>query len=930
MEDADTKERRQRLQLQKKHSQTEEMEPIAEAVVMTGSLASAIGTGAPDEADKKSPKLLPLDLEKVGQTVEKEPGKIEGYLLKRRKRPMKGWHKRYFVLEKGMLTYGKNCGELMKGKIHGTIDVLSAVISTEKEEDSKARRIDIDTEEFLYHVKATSHDEFLAWHNHLLLHQAYRKQVQLAEEALLSNGPAVVGGPPHPAAATSPTSEITLKAMTLERRRLSLRKQMSKYRLPGPLTTQSSGNWKMEIAELDKCSKELTEAENSVVTLSNIIQDLLNQELPYPYGPQEPEVDDIAGQKRSKGKLSLRKGKTKKSSSDPSVGDRSSSSSTIIPGNSTGNDTMHSTTSSKQLVEESNPRDDFMDMANQVHRILKGVLHLLSVQHDRLRFVIESQNSVGGAASQSRQIAILQEALAKARSQNEDMRGRLSRIQAESNIQDLSPPIKSDTELLGGGTLETLLTKLSRNRSVDLEDGMVTAKSYGLSPQLSDDREMSRSESLLEFYDALEYPASSTASSSEDEEEIESSSLASEEEAEMREEDFLDLEEEDSEGLGKSQTGRRTQLPAPQPDTSGLSLWNILKKNIGKDLSKISMPVALNEPLSMLQVLAEELEYSELLDKAAETDDPCKRMVYVASFAVSSYASTYFRAGTKPFNPLLGETYECVREDKGFRFVAEQVSHHPPISACHCESKNFIYTQEVRIKTKFWGKSMEIIPAGTINIRIPRYNDNYKYNKVTSCVHNILSGERWLDHYGECLITNGRIICKLTFTKASYWSNRRHEVHGLITDDGQVVHELFGKWNEGIYCGRSASAKCIWRTGSMPENHSMYYGFTRFAIELNELDPYTRHLLPATDSRLRPDQRKLEDGDVISAEREKQRLESLQRERRKWREEQNMDYEPRFFRFTKENGKEVCIFKNDYWDLRRDPGFKNLSTTELW
>lgn len=52
----------------------------------------------------------------------------------------------------------------------------------------------------------------------------------------------------------------------------------------------------------------------------------------------------------------------------------------------------------------------------------------------------------------------------------------------------------------------------------------------------------------------------------------------------------------------RSQTGRRTQLPAPQPDTSHLSLWNILKKNIGKDLSKIAMPVALNEPLSMLQV----------------------------------------------------------------------------------------------------------------------------------------------------------------------------------------------------------------------------------------------------------------------------------------------------------------------------------------
>lgn len=77
----------------------------------------------------------------------------------------------------------------------------------------------------------------------------------------------------------------------------------------------------------------------------------------------------------------------------------------------------------------------------------------------------------------------------------------------------------------------------------------------------------------------------------------------------------------------------------------------------------------------LLQRLCEELEYSELLDKASELSDPYERMVYVAAFAVSSYGSSYFRAGSKPFNPLLGETYECIREDKGFRFVAEQVSH---------------------------------------------------------------------------------------------------------------------------------------------------------------------------------------------------------------------------------------------------------------
>ena len=87
----------------------------------------------------------------------------------------------------------------------------------------------------------------------------------------------------------------------------------------------------------------------------------------------------------------------------------------------------------------------------------------------------------------------------------------------------------------------------------------------------------------------------------------------------------------------------------------------------------MSMPVTMNEPLSALQRLCEELQYAELLNTANELEDPYDRMVQVAAFAVSAYSGTQHRAGSKPFNPILGETYECVREDKGFKFVAEQV-----------------------------------------------------------------------------------------------------------------------------------------------------------------------------------------------------------------------------------------------------------------
>ena len=49
-------------------------------------------------------------------------------------------------------------------------------------------------------------------------------------------------------------------------------------------------------------------------------------------------------------------------------------------------------------------------------------------------------------------------------------------------------------------------------------------------------------------------------------------------------------------------------------------------------------------------------------------------MTLVAAFAVSAYGYCTARAGHKPFNPLLGETFECIRDDKGFKYIAEQVT----------------------------------------------------------------------------------------------------------------------------------------------------------------------------------------------------------------------------------------------------------------
>lgn len=116
----------------------------------------------------------------------------------------------------------------------------------------------------------------------------------------------------------------------------------------------------------------------------------------------------------------------------------------------------------------------------------------------------------------------------------------------------------------------------------------------------------------------------------------------------------------------------------------------ILKSMIGKDMTKMTLPVSFNEPTSLLQRVAEDMEYTDLLDTAAERADSTERLLYVAAFAASEYASTIGRVA-KPFNPLLAETYEYARPDKGYRFFIEQVSHHPPVGAAYAESQKWDY-----------------------------------------------------------------------------------------------------------------------------------------------------------------------------------------------------------------------------------------------
>ncbi|XP_031262274.1 oxysterol-binding protein-related protein 2A-like isoform X3 [Pistacia vera] len=370
---------------------------------------------------------------------------------------------------------------------------------------------------------------------------------------------------------------------------------------------------------------------------------------------------------------------------------------------------------------------------------------------------------------------------------------------------------------------------------------------------------------------------------------------------------------------------RRKKLPDPVEKEKGVSLWSMIKDNVGKDLTRVCLPVYFNEPISTLQKCFEDLEYSYLLDRAYEygkVGNSLLRVLNVAAFAVSGYASSEGRH-CKPFNPLLGETYEADYPDAGVRFFSEKVSHHPTIVACHCEGKGWKFWGESNVRTKFWGRSIQVDPIGVLTLEFDD-GEIFQWSKVTTSIYNLILGKIYCDHHGTMHVQGNReYSCKLKFKEQSILDRNPHQVNGFVEDiTGKKVATLFGKWDDNIYytsgdgtgkpkdCSFSSNASLLWKSNKAPPNLTRY-NLTSFAITVNELTPGLQEKLPPTDSRLRPDQRHLENGEYEKANVEKQRLERRQRMSRKLQEN---GWKPRWFKREGEDGP--YLYAGGYWEAR--------------
>mgnify|MGYP000927402830 FL=1 len=359
-------------------------------------------------------------------------------------------------------------------------------------------------------------------------------------------------------------------------------------------------------------------------------------------------------------------------------------------------------------------------------------------------------------------------------------------------------------------------------------------------------------------------------------------------------------------------------------------IWRLIKECIGKDIFRFTMPVWLNEPLGVLQRVCETLEYHDILLKANDARDSCLRLAYVCAFAISSLGSTINRT-KKPFNPLLGETFEYLPMDGSYRFIAEQVSHHPPISAAYAEGSAFKYWINSAAVTSFKGNSLEVRFLNPVFIVLNRYNDHITFKRPTMVYSNIIVGKPHVQYYGNIRFRNSKTgdTAVLSLEKRGWSKKNAYDVQGSVSDgQGNLRYKIEGKWDSQFSIIEAETGKEVFVWQKLPpfQNQSAYYNFTYFALQMNHISHAMLQKMAPTDTRFRPDQRLYERGDIKGAASEKNRLEEKQRAVRRFNERLGRPHKPKWFKESVDSitQEKKYDYVGGYWETRKKGDFSDV------
>jgi oxysterol-binding protein 1 len=157
---------------------------------------------------------------------------------------------------------------------------------------------------------------------------------------------------------------------------------------------------------------------------------------------------------------------------------------------------------------------------------------------------------------------------------------------------------------------------------------------------------------------------------------------------------------------------------------------------------------------------------------------------------------------------------------------------------------------------------LEIFPQGVCHVILKGTNEHFTWKKVTTCVNNLIVGKLWIDHYGDMVVTNHSTgeTCTLTFKAAGWRGKSQYEIEGKVQAKDGSAFELSGHWNDMLLSKNASTGEnhLLWKRLPILENAAKNFNFTEFALSLNEICDGLDNYMCKTDSRLRPDQKAME------------------------------------------------------------------------
>ncbi|KAM7449977.1 hypothetical protein ABFA07_002344 [Porites harrisoni] len=335
---------------------------------------------------------------------------------------------------------------------------------------------------------------------------------------------------------------------------------------------------------------------------------------------------------------------------------------------------------------------------------------------------------------------------------------------------------------------------------------------------------------------------------------------------------------------------------------------------LGMDLTKVVLPTFTLEPRSLLEMYADFFAHPDLFVKIPDGLTAEDRILAVLEFYLTSFhAGRKGALAKKPYNPILGETFCCswkvpfranphkhttnshvdhattATEDGKVTFVAEQVSHHPPISGFYaeCPSKKVCFNAHIWTKSKFYGMSIGVVNHGGGVISLLEHNEDYVITFPSTYCRSILTFP-WVELGGKVNITCAKTgyNASITFHTKPFYGGKLHRVTGEVknTSTGRVICKVNGEWNGKIeisFTSHQEEPKII-DTRELPVFRK------RVCPESTQDECESRRLWHKVTHALKND-------DIESATSAKHELEEKQRKEARERKEAGVEWKTKIF-----------------------------------